>query len=164
MNWYVLKARQELRVRDELTDRGLFAYVPCERVKIRKGRNKVIDERPVWRGYVFLICADWEWPQALGVDGVQDFIRYARNGEMVPLPMALTALDPIIEAEAAGLLDLASQEGYEPQRGDRVRVKSGKWKGYLARVLSVAKRKVLLEPEKGLGRWEIKADQLEAAA
>lgn len=158
MQWLVLRCRQELRVRDALADLGFMAYVPCERVKVRKGRNKVVDERPVWRGYAFVLAGD-DWPVCLAVDGVHDFIRV----DLTPLALPIGALDPIMAAEWSGDLDYAAQQGYEPQRGDRVRVRSGKWKGYLARVLSVAKRKVLLEPETGLGRLNIEPHHLEAA-
>lgn len=168
MPFFVLRCRQELRVRDDLADLGLLAYVPCERVKVRRGRNKVAVERPVWRGYVFLIADDL-WPAALAVEGVHDFIRYELAGERIPLPVPFGLMEPIIAAEWDGALDYATLAAYEPQRGDAVRIRSGKWKGFLGRVVSMAKRRVILDdfrlPDATHGfRVTMDAKHLEAAA
>jgi len=164
-HWYVLRVRQELDTRDRLADLGFYAYVPQERVERRLGRKLRPIERPVWRSYVFVLCK----PEDLSVVGaLGDFVRYVAEREIAgevfmvstPVPLALSALDPILAAEVEGELNYIPVE-YRAQQGDRVRVTSGKWKGFLGRVISVGKRKVSMSIEKGIGRMEVDATALE---
>lgn len=163
--WYVLRVRQEIDARDRLADLGFYAYVPQERVQRRLGRRLRPVERPVWRGYVFVICQ----PEDLCIVGaLGDFVCYIAEQEVAgvvftvstPVQLAIGALDPILAAEVEGELDYVPVE-YRAQQGDRVRVKSGKWKGFLGRVISVGKRKASMSIEKGIGRMEVDLDALE---
>ena len=61
-------------------------------------------------------------------------------------------------------LDFTRQpEGWQPARGERVRVKSGIWRGYIGRVLNLSKAKARLDMDRG-GTMEVRREELEAAA
>lgn len=165
MRWYAVStwAQNALEARAELTALGYETYVPCETVERRVGRKLMPKRRPVWPGYLFVRCYEAEFRAVMAVEGIHDFVRdYARR-EPVALPD--NALIPVLLAEAFGDLDYTRKpEQWRPQRHDRVKVRSGKWKGYLGRVLSVAKRKAILDLETGFGKLTIDPEALEAAA
>lgn len=159
-HWYALRARHELKMRDALAERGVYGYVPMETVDCRSGRRVQPKERPVWRGYVFVICTIDDLAGILAMSGAHDFVR-RWDLSLVTLPLHM--LDPIIAAEWAGELDYSTKT-YSPRFGDHVRVTSGKWKGWLGRIMTIGKSKITIEPDKFSGRLQIEADQLEAAA
>jgi transcription antitermination factor NusG len=158
-SWYALRARNELKVRDALADRGFFGYVPMERVERRLGRRLRPVERAVWRGYVFVLCGPEDEAPILAIEGAYDFVRSAI---LAPVTLALNALDEIIAAEWSGALDYVPHV-YIAQRGDHVRIRSGKWKSYLGRVLSLNKSKALMEFDKGPGKINVELTALEPA-
>lgn len=156
--WYAARVmRQYVKSASiELNAVGFPAYVPQETVKRRLGRTLRPIERPVWPGYVFVYCRLNDLAAIREVEGVTGFVRASTEIEingvptLVSMPVALGRNDlaPVILAEIFGDLDYSREpESWKPDRGDRVMVKSGKWKGYFARVLSVAKRKVIVETE-----------------
>jgi transcription antitermination factor NusG len=162
--WYALSVWDELKAERALRKVGVVAYVPCETVERRRGNKpKVKLARPLIPGYLFAWCD----PEAVDVEAiaeVHDFVRYTRqDGVRLPLRLGQNALVPIILAEVFGALDYTKiPPQYQPRRGDQVKIKSGKWRGYFARILSVGKRRALIETQ-----WckiEVDAQHLEAAA
>lgn len=156
--WYAARVmRQHVKTACvELNAIGFPAYVPQETVERRLGRKLRAIDRPVWPGYVFVYCRLGDCAAIREVEGVTGFVRASSEIEingvptLVSMPVALAPNDlaPIVLAEIFGGLDYTRKpEEWQPERGDRVKVKSGKWKGYLARVLSVAKRKVIVETD-----------------
>jgi transcription antitermination factor NusG len=163
--WYIIRCRQELNVRDALAERGLFAYVPCETVERRLGRKLRVVHRAISPGYVFVCCHQSDLPEIREIDGVHDFIRSTFEGVRVPATMPAKQLQWLFLAELFGDMDYTRlPKPYAPSRGDRVMIRSGRWKGYIARIISVGKRKSSLAPEKGFGRWTVENEHLEAAA
>jgi transcription antitermination factor NusG len=161
MHWYAVSAwtNRLAELRADLIALGIDHYIPCEIVE-RNTRNRVvITQRPVWPGYAFVCIEPRQIGTVMGVEVVHDFIR--ANGEPVTLPA--NALVPVVLAEVFGDLDHTRKpKPYKPERGQQARVKSGKWKGYLGRILSVGKHKVLMET-----KWcklEVGAEDLEKAA
>lgn len=57
-NWYVARTRyfrQEIKIRDWLTDRGIETFVPSERIYVRRsGGGKKTTERPLVPNLVFI--------------------------------------------------------------------------------------------------------------
>jgi transcription antitermination factor NusG len=159
-NWYAISAwaSQLDGVLKELRSQRVDYYVPSETVERRVGRRMVVTNRPVWPGYVFLHCQPGAFGGVLCIDGVYDFIR-GENRE--PVKLWADALVPVVLAEIFGDLDYTRNREvvYRPQRGDKVRIRSGKWKGYLGSVLSLSKRKALLETP--WCKLEIEHDALE---
>lgn len=163
-HWYCLSAWDSLKAKEAL--RGVCeTYVPCETVERRRGNKpKMKLTRPVFVGYLFVRCE----PEAFGairdVVEVHDFVRYSReDGSRAPLKLHDNALVPILLAEMFGGLDYTkTPPAYRPERGDKVKIRGGKWSGYMARVLSVSKRKAIVETQ--WCKLEVEPEQLEAAA
>jgi transcription antitermination factor NusG len=163
MNWYAVStwAQNALDARADLIALGYQIYVPCETVERRVGRRMVAKRRPVWPGYLFVRCYEAEFGAVLAVEGVHDFIRDYDKRE--PVKLVENALVPVLLAELFGELDYTRKpETWTPAIGDRVKVRSGKWKGYLGSVLSLSKRKAILDTK--WCRMEIDPGDLEAAA
>jgi len=164
--WFAISTERqaELDVVSGLRALGIPAYCPVERIKRRVRHEVQTFRRPLFPSYIFAACEDREIGLVLHFEGVHDFIRYTdEQGVRVPLRLAPDALAPVILAEMFGALDYTkSPPAYRPERGDRVHVKSGKWKGYFARVLSVGKRKAIIET--AWCKLEVEAEHLEEAA
>lgn len=161
-DWYAVSAwpARTADARADLVGLGLSHYVPCETVERRLGRKMQAVRRPVWPGYIFIHCAPSQFRAVLDVEGVYDFVRADRT----PVVLAANALVPVLLAEMFGELDYTRKPAeWRPERGDRVRVKSGKWKGYLGRVLSLSKNKAIMELETW-GKLTVDPGALEAAA
>jgi transcription antitermination factor NusG len=163
-HWYALAAWDAIKAAEAL--RGVcVAYTPCETVERRKGNKpKVKLCRPVFVGYLFVFCEPEAFGTILGAGEVHDFVRYTTNaGVREPLRLHADALVPILLAEAFGALDYTKTPPvFKPERGDKVKIKSGKWSGFLARVLSVSKRKAIVETQ--WCKLEVEPEHLEAAA
>lgn len=165
-NWYVLRSRWELRVCEAVRGLELGAYVPCETVLRRVGREPPKPFlRPVVPGYVFVRCEPGDLGVILALDGAFDFVRVEmEDGVRYPAAMDSRQLQWLFLCELYGELDHTRKpKEYKPERGDRVRVRSGKWAGYVGRIISVGKRKTLMQFERGLGKVELQAEHLEAA-
>jgi transcription antitermination factor NusG len=164
LKWYALAAwnNQVMDVRAELVGLGVLSYVPCETVERRVGRKVLPVRRPVWPGYLFVHCAPEDFGAVMDVDGVYDFVRESTERRR-PVALGPNDLAPVVLAELFGDLDYTRREKeYKPQRGQRVKVKSGKWKGYFGSILSVAKRKSLVETQ--WCKLEIEAEHLQLDA
>lgn len=165
MTWYCIRTerRAELSLVGELRELGFTAYVPCEihNRKIRRTMERVTV--PAFPGYAFVNCSAERLGEVGACEGAFDVVRYASNGE--PARMPRNALLWLLLAEIFGDMDHTRvPAAYRPDRGDRVTIKAGKWRGYVGRIISVGKRKSLLEPDKGFGRWEVENAALELAA
>jgi transcription antitermination factor NusG len=163
-HWYALSAWDALKAEEAL--RGLcLAYVPCETVERRRGNKpKVKLFRPVFVGYLFVRCEPEAFAAILALPEVHDFVRYTDNaGNRAALRLHDDALVPILLAEMFGALDYTkTPPAYQPHSGDKVKIKSGKWSGFFARVLSVSKRKAIVETQ--WCKLEVEPEHLEAAA
>lgn len=165
MNWYCIATarRAELSLVGQLRAIGLVAYTPCE-IHDRKiaGRRQRVTV-PAMRGYVFVFCDPSDFAAVSDCDGFWRFVRYV--GSEIPAKMARGALMDVFLADLFGELDYTrAPPPWKPTRGDAVVIKSGMWRGKLARIISVGKRKSLLQPLDGFGRWEVQNEVLELAA
>lgn len=172
--WFVAQAwpRDVLAAQAELSARGFEAYAPCETVERRIGRTKRVLRRPLWPGYLFVRCAPAEFAAVRETPGVVGFVCAVLEAEVAGAPMRLktpAALPPdalvaVVLAELWGELDHSRvRAAWTPERGERVRVSAGKWRGYLGRVLSVGKRRAVMELEDGVGKLMVDPATLEAA-
>lgn len=166
MTWYCIRTerRAELSLVADLRALGLTAYVPVEthdrKVRGRKQRISV----PAFQGYAFVNCEVEQHADVLACDGAFDFVRYV-GGDREPARMPANALRWVLLAELFGDLDYTREPPpWSPARNDVVKVTKGMWKGRIARIISVGKREILLEPLDGVGRWKIGPGSLDLAA
>lgn len=163
-SWFCLRSTDELFTVHMLREANYTAYVPCETIMRQRGRLKGPMKRPVLRGYVFVHCAPEGFTAVRAIGAAEDFLRYTNPmGERVPLRFRPEDLAPIIWAELFGDLDhTRTPAAWQPRRGDTVRVSGTMWKGYLAKIVSVGKKKVTVDL--GNCRKEFLAGDLELAA
>ena len=147
VHWYALRVGDALLTADFLREANYVAYAPCERVERRRGRRKDIISRPALPGYVFVLCAPDSFRAVLGIGETEDFIRYTNDaGARVPLRLPADALVPIILAELFGDFDhTRTPKPWEPKRGDAVKIAAGLWSGYVGSILSLGKKKHIIE-------------------
>mgnify|MGYP000146046445 CR=1 FL=1 len=165
MEWYCLSSFNAAETVTLLRRAGYIAYCPHERVTRRRGRKTQDVERPVCPGYAFIHCDLSELGAARIVGKAHDFVRYtADDGTRIPVRLARNALVPFVLAEAFGALDFTDKTppAYRPAKGERVKLTSGKFSGYFARIMAVSKNRAKLEMEKG-GRMSAEIRALEAA-
>lgn len=168
--WYAVRTatRQEKRARDSLHEMGFPAYLPCETRWRRTKADKEKIETPLFVGYLFVQCEPTDWHViAEEAEGVHQFVRYHGPGGLsVPFPIPAKVVDEILMDQEAGDFDKTRSEKptYRPQVGDRVRITSSMWVGYIATVLSVSQkdRKALLQLPK-MGNVPLDVGQFETA-
>jgi transcription antitermination factor NusG len=80
-NWYALytKPRWEKKVYRLLTQRGLEAYCPLNRVRKKWSDRIKIVEEPLFKSYVFIHADEGEMSLVRQVDGVLNFVYW--NGK-----------------------------------------------------------------------------------
>lgn len=166
MNWFVFSSFDAPETVTLLRRAGYIAYCPHERITRRRGRKVQDITRPIYPGYLFIHCEPTQLGAALIVGQAYDFIRYTdATGVRCPLRLADNVLAPIVLAEAFNALDFTDKTppAYRPAKGERVKLTSGKFSGYFARIMAVSKNRAKLEMEKG-GRMSADVRLLEAAA
>lgn len=166
MQWYALTARDPADAARRLRRDGYTAYCPHERITRRRGRKAEDIERPLWMGYFFARCEDYQLGAALVIADANDFIRYTDpNGARMPLRLPDDALVSVVLAEAYGVFNHTRpgiDERYRPAPGDKVRIVSSLWKEHLGKVLTTTRHKAKVQLAAG-GTVTVSADALEAA-
>lgn len=165
MTWYCIRTmrRAELSLADELRKLGLTAYVPVEthdrKVRGRKERVTI----PAFGGFAFVDCEPDDFDEIRVCEGFWRFVCYQGSAEPAKMPRG--ALLSVFLAELFGDLDHTREPPpWRPSRGDVVSVRSGMWRGRLARIVSVGKRRSMLELLEDHGRWNVPNEALELAA
>lgn len=151
--WYAITTSPaaERRVRTSLTEHGVEAYYPVERVwRTRPGRRTTA-ERPFIRGYVFARTADHAALVALthdieGAGRVHMFRGPRLNGQSAD-ESAAAFIEELREAEASGDFDATLPRdragrivrALEP--GAAVRLKSGPLKGFAGKLVKLGEKR-----------------------
>jgi transcription antitermination factor NusG len=158
--------RTEAETARDLRAKGFCAYYPQETMdRVIMGRKRRF-RRPAFPGYIFTECfAAEDIAEIRKLKSVYAFVvTRLPDGSKTPASVSPEALQAVFLAELFGELDYTRKpEAWQPTRGERVKVKAGLWKGYIAKVLSMTKTAAVLQPEKG-GRLKVKLDELERAA
>lgn len=155
--WYCLKSRDELFTADMLRDAGYAAYVPVATAKKRRGKIERLIRTPVARGYVFVQCSPESFAAVRSIGASTDFVRYiGPDGVRVPCRLPANALVPLVLAEMCGEFDGTKKPvDWKPAIGDPVRLKMTVWQGYVGKITSVGKRKIIVD----MGGWSVDVDQ-----
>ena len=128
--WYVLKSKpkQELRAVQNLQNQGFEAYCPQLTVeKIRRGTRKKVVE-PMFPSYIFVHpdSLQEQFYKLRSTYGVASIVRFGNNIPQIPdnFIQQLKNLDTPEDAQA-------------PSVGDEVEIKTGPFKGFLAKVVKL---------------------------
>lgn len=135
MNWRVLyvASRSEKKVNQRLTDLGLESYVPLRTEKRRWSDRIKTVSTPMINGYVFVRVSEKERDTVFKAQGVLNYVRY-NGGDATVRDIEIVALKSI------------EQKGYfvegafaqSIQKGDKVTIKYGPFKGLFGTVKAVA--------------------------
>lgn len=127
-NWYVLsiKAHKEQPVHQYLESNQIKAYLPTMRVKPVNPRSRTT--RPFFPGYMFVnIDLDREGENRLRwIPGTRGLVRFGNHPAIVPENLIAELRKRVAALNKAG----AKQKRL--QKGDRVRIINGPFKGYEA--------------------------------
>lgn len=150
--WYAVRSatRQESRAMRSLVEQGRPVFLPCETRMRRLGGSLEAVSRPLFAGYLFVLCDECDFPDVLEADGVHQFLRYGSGDDLKPFPFPASEILKLQISERAGEFDYTRAEriSYRPRRGDRVKVTAGPWQTFCGQVIqapSAKRAKVKLE-------------------
>lgn len=142
--WYVVRAatRREADAAEALNKAGFPAMLPCETVKRKIGREKKLVRRPIFRDYLFVLCAPERVAEVCATNYVHDVLRMrGRGGDPVPCAIPATIVRDLFHMDFFGALDRTQADlaVWRPRRDDQVRIEGGSFAalGYVGRILSV---------------------------
>lgn len=156
--WFAVRTTggRERAALDGLTERKFTAYLPMSTHKRshKTGDRRVL--RPLFPGYVFVLCTSEDFAAIRETEAVAQFVRYVKGGEMTPMAFPLTAIISLQADECAGLFDYtrAIKLQYRPQKGDKVKVTAGPWQSYIGKLLDTPTKSralVMIEGPHGRG-------------
>lgn len=140
MAWYAIRTatRRETVVAAGLAERRMTFFLPMETVW--QGQPHVRHMTPLMPGYVFVLCAEEDFANLHGIEGVQGFVRYMRDdGLLWPAAFPDAAILGLQIDERAGAFDrtrTVKPEPYRPMKGAIVEIQAGPYFGFLAKVLA----------------------------
>ncbi|MBK7311178.1 MAG: UpxY family transcription antiterminator [Sphingobacteriaceae bacterium] len=139
MNWRVLyvTSRSEKKVNQRLTDLGLESYVPLKTEKRRWSDRMKTVSTPLINGYVFVKVSEKERDIVFKAQGVLNYVRY-NGGDATVRDIEITALKSI--EEKGYFVEGALSQSL--QKGDKVLIKYGPFKGLNGSVKSLANENV----------------------
>jgi transcription antitermination factor NusG len=141
--WYAVRSAtcREEPAAKALREAGVTVFLPMEaRWGSRPGQiGRVRLERPLIRGYLFVLMEPTDERRVLDVEGVHAFLGYSdEEGSVRPLPIPLAMIIELQADERAGRYDrtLHVKTKYRPKKGDRVRVLAGPWLSFFGKVIA----------------------------
>ena len=156
--WYAVRTatRRERTALKALADEGFAVFMPCETVIRRLGRNLEVVERPLYPGYLFVLCEETGFRHVLDTDGVHAFVCGSGPEHDEPLAIPLAAIVEIQANDRRGEYDRtrSKRPPYRPKKDERVRVTAGPWMGFVGRVLNTPRKeraKLMIEGPHGRG-------------
>lgn len=141
-HWYALRTvtRQERSVAANLSERGFTFFLPMEtNWRAVRGMAREPRTEPLMPGYVFVLCAQEDFANLHGIEGVQGFVRYQRDDGLAwPAAFPLSAILGLQIEERAGAYDntRSHKVRYRPGKGDKVQITAGPYFGFIAKVLA----------------------------
>lgn len=156
--WYAVRTatRRERAALSELAEAGYAVFMPCETVLRRVGRQHEVVDRPLYPGYLFVICGPRDFRTVLDTDGVHAFVCGSGPDHNEPLPIPLAAIVEIQANERRGEYNRirSKRPPFRPKKDERVRVTAGPWMGFIGRVLNTPRKdraKLMIEGPHGKG-------------
>lgn len=143
-SWYAVRSatRRESSAYDGLIEHHFTVFMPFETFWRPARFGNVKTERPLYRGYMFVLCSPEDFHQILDIEGVHQFVRYMVDDILVPMPIPTAAIIEIQADERRGEFDYTRTytPPYRPKKGDKVKVTSGTWQSFIGRVLNTPTR------------------------
>ncbi|ADY52848.1 NusG antitermination factor [Pseudopedobacter saltans DSM 12145] len=146
--WYPIytKPRFEKKVAENLLKQGIEVYLPSQKIlKQWSDRKKWVDE-PLFKSYVFIHINYLQYDQVVRTPGVVRFIYF--SGKIASVPdMEMNFLQTYLSGDFT-----VETTGQFIKSGDKVKIVSGKFKGYEAEMVSYQNEKRLILRIDALGQ------------
>ncbi len=138
--WYVVytTVKGEFRARLALEAQGFTVFLPVEKRWVRHARRKTQVMRPLFSRYLFVrfdINRD-HWYAIKRTDGVEGIL----TNNSIPVRVPAAAVEDLRQAQAIGAFDQTTAV-LRLKEGDPVRIASGPFKDFIARVKEAKSRK-----------------------
>lgn len=139
--WYPIytRSRAEKKVYEELTRKGIIAYLPVKKTLKQWSDRKKIVEEPLIKSYLFVYISNKEQTEVLMTKGVARFLYF--SGKVAAMP----------DQQIEDLKLLLATEGeltvfdYDIKPGQKVVIKAGPFKDMIAEMVAVKnKRRIVL--------------------
>lgn len=139
--WYPVytRSRAEKKVYEELTRKGIIAYLPVKKTLKQWSDRKKIVEEPLIKSYLFVYISSKEQTEVLMTKGVARFLYF--SGKVATMP----------DQQIEDLKLLLATEGeltvfdYDIKPGQKVVIKAGPFKDMIAEMVAVKnKRRIVL--------------------
>ncbi len=130
--WYPVytNPRAEKKTAEELQKRGIVVYLPLQKTLKQWSDRKKWVEEPLFKSYVFVYISHKEYDKVLQTPGVVRFIFFSGKAAYIPQPQM-------------DMLQNYLSDDYTPEivshsleKGQKVRIVSGKLNGYEAELVS----------------------------
>jgi transcription antitermination factor NusG len=145
--WYPLytKSRAEKKAYEELRKKGIECYLPLKKVlKQWSDRKKLIDE-PLFKSYIFVRISSKEQTSVLMTLGISRFIYF--SGKIAIMPdKQMEDLKLLLAGDAD--LDIIE---YDIAPCEKVLINAGPFKGMIAELVSIKRKKSLILKIENLG-------------
>lgn len=137
--WYAVRTapRQERSAAAILAERDFTVFLPM--ATEWSGTPRAKNHEPLMPGYLFVLCEQEDFGDIHGLEGIQGFVRYLRyDGAFWPFPFPQSEILRVQIEERAGVYDYTRDKRirYRPRKGEVVKIGSGPYFGYLAKVLA----------------------------
>jgi transcription antitermination factor NusG len=143
--WYALCTgpQQERRVAAGVAEREFSFFLPMETIwaDTRRAQRTM---RPVFRGYVFVLCDLTDLAALHGIEGVTGLFRYLRDdGLLWPRDFPAGVILGLQIDERAGAFDATRDQKpqFKPKKGERVKIAAGPYFNFFAKVLATPRGK-----------------------
>lgn len=152
--WFAVRSatRRERDLVRALALLGLHAWYPKASYWRRARSQSVKAQRPLFPGFVFVLTTEAALHRVHQAerDGFHQVVRcYGLDGMLRPLVLPDVAMGDLIWREEVGHFDETRRElsKFRPVKGEGVAITSGKWVGFVAKILTVSAkdRRVMLD-------------------
>jgi transcriptional antiterminator RfaH len=138
--WYPIytRSRAEKKVQAALIKKNIVVYLPLKKVLKQWSDRKKIVEEPLLKSYLFVYISSKEYSEVTMTQGISRFIYF--SGEIATIPnKQLEDLKLLLaNAEDLEVID------YEISPGEKVLIKAGPFKGIIAELISLKRKKSIV--------------------
>ncbi|MRX45702.1 UpxY family transcription antiterminator [Pedobacter puniceum] len=130
--WYPVYThpRSEKKTADSLIKRGIQVYLPLQKTLKQWSDRKKWVEEPLFKSYLFVHISNKEYDQVIQTYGVVRFIYFSRQIASIP-DKQIQMLQNYLSGQADPEITFEQLE-----KGQKVKIISGKLKGYEAELIS----------------------------
>jgi transcription antitermination factor NusG len=130
--WYPVYThpRSEKKTAESIVKRGIQVYLPLQKTLKQWSDRKKWVEEPLFKSYLFVCISNKEYDQVIQTYGVVRFIYFSRQIASIP-EKQIQMLQNYLSGQADSEITFDQLE-----KGQKVKIISGKLKGYEAELIS----------------------------